>query len=771
MQKYDASSIQVLKGLEAVRKRPGMYIGDTSDGSGLHHMVYEAVDNAIDEALAGFCNKILVTLHKNGSVSIEDNGRGIPVDMHEEEQLPAAEVIMTQLHAGGKFSQDTYKVSGGLHGVGISVVNALSKWLILKIYRENKEYEMKFEKGNRVQELRKIGKTTKKGTSIHFLPDDTIFDNVVFSSKTLYTRFHELAFLNSGIEIHLKDLRQDSEKEQVIAESGGLKSFALFLAQHKKLIFSSPIYISGKSNDVSVDCSLLWTDSFYENPLYFTNTIPQKDGGTHAAGLRSALTRAFTAYIRDKGTKAQQKVQFTGEDIREGLVCVLSVKVADPKFSSQTKDKLVSDNVRHAVEKLVYDKISSWLEEHPTESNKVIQRIMNSAYAREAARKARDLSRKQKSGAENFQLAKKLAGCSEKDPAKCELFLVEGDSAGGSAKQARNRFTQAVLPLFGKILNVEKAHYNKVLSYEGITTLVASLGTGIGDNFDISKLRYHKVIIMTDADVDGKHILTLLLTFFFRYMKPLFEKEHIYIAQPPLYGVIQGKNITYLRDDTAFYDFILKRGLANVTLQTNNDEESDLFEYLMQVCDVDKILQRYSQIYRYSVVGKVFGQDSDLNIHSALMQYLQKMDGEWSVSEKDNTTVFIHQYRGVTTNHIFDYNQFDFDSYDKLKKFINNWSKMWGENVFWNENNVEDPFVFLRQVEAKGKKGLHIQRYKGLGEMNPEDLSKTAMRNYSKVTINNLQESDLICSDLMGDSVEGRREFISQNAQYAEVDV
>ncbi len=759
---YSAESIQVLKGLEAVRKRPGMYIGDTDDGHGLHHMVYEIVDNAIDEALAGYCKKINVILHKDGSVSVEDDGRGIPVDLHKGEKMSAAEVIMTQLHAGGKFSQSVYKVSGGLHGVGASVVNALSSWMTLKICRNGNEYSMEFAKGKTIKPLSEIGKSKKTGTKIQFFPDDTIFQHIIFSQKELANRFKELSYLNPGVRIVLTDKRADQDEETVFCDEGGVSSFVEFLAKRKKPLHEKPVFIKQDGDNISLRCALMWTESYHETSLFFTNTIPQRDGGTHTMGFRSGLTRAIQQYLKENATKTQQKINISGDDVREGMACVLSVNVADPKFSSQTKEKLVSSNVRIFVENAVFTKVGEWLEENPQIAKIILPRILNAASAREAARRARDMNRKQKTGID-FQVLKKLAGCSEKDPAKCELFLVEGDSAGGSAKQARNRFVQAVLPLRGKILNVEKARFDKMLNSAAITTLISALGTSIGEDFNVDKIKYHKIIIMTDADVDGKHILALLLTFFFRYMRPLIDRGYLYIAQPPLYGIKRHGKFTYVRDEIELNNYVIdilqdKEFSQGDYLVTG----SELKNYLTDIYNLLSVVKK-SQMVNFLLSAKVFDGETINETHGEkLLKYLnsENEDSNWTADFEGNEWSLFHINKGVKEEIKFNVHDINGEDFQSLVLFTKKWSHMWTEN----------PIKFYDKCMAIGRRGLVIQRYKGLGEMNPEDLSNTAMKSYFPVTIDHLDEADKICIDLMGESVEERRLFIEKNAAYAELD-
>jgi DNA gyrase subunit B len=775
---YTADSIKVLKGLEAVRKRPGMYIGNTDEISGLHHMLYEVLDNAIDEALAGYCKNIIVKLHTDGSASVEDDGRGIPVDIHKEEGISAAEVIMTQLHAGGKFSQDVYKVSGGLHGVGVSVVNALSSHLTLKVWQNKKEYEMCFSKGLTQTPLTEVGTTKKRGTYIRFLPDNEIFSKTTFDYKLLCVRFQELAFLNPGISIVAIDERSDSPVETRFHDTGGVESFAKSLCKNKTILNSTPLIVRGQNHQIEVDCSIFWTNSYSEQSLFFTNTIPQIDGGTHAIGLRAGLTKALQNHVRDKGTKNQQKIEFTGDDIREGMVCILSIKVPDPKFSSQTKEKLVSSQVRQVVEAITTKEVESWLEENPNDSSKVINRILESANAREAARRARDLSRKNKASNElNFQVAKKLAGCSEKDPSKCQLFIVEGDSAGGSAKQARDRFFQAVLPLRGKILNIEKVNFAKALTSEMIATLVAAIGTGIGDEFNLAKLRYHKIVIMTDADVDGKHIAALLLTFFYRYMRPLIEAGHIHLAKPPLYGIVGKKSTEYIKDDRDFIKYILDRGASDSLITDSNGNQlinkEDLLLYLNDIQEVKN--SNLDRIYQWGLAAKSFDQSiDDQTALERLNAYLSSnKKGSWRI-KGDSVS---HQHHGVDILYKFDRSTLPAQIRKQLEDITANWSKFWGNNSFLKGEAISNPVEFFDQVMDRGRQGLNIQRFKGLGEMNPRELGVTTMQEYMQVQLGTelteeiIQEASEVCSRLMGDNVAERRKFIEENARFADVDL
>ena len=761
---YNADSIKVLKGLDAVRKRPGMYIGNTDDISGLHHMLYEVVDNSIDEALAGYCKNIIITLHEDNSASVLDDGRGIPTGIHKEEGISAAEVIMTQLHAGGKFSQEIYEVSGGLHGVGVSVVNALSSKLVLKIYQDKGEHEMEFERGVTTKPITRIGNTSRRGTFIRFWPDHSIFTQLVFDFKLLMTRFEELCFLNPGITIIIKDERTKQEKK--FHDTGGIVSFAKHICGNREILNKNPLLVSEKYNKVQVDCAIYWTSSYTENLLCFTNTIPQSDGGTHLAGLKAGLTKSFQNFVKERGTKVQQKAEFVGEDIREGMCCVLSIKLPDPKFSSQTKEKLVSSEARQAVEHLIAKYAESWLEENPSDSSKIIQKVIASASAREAARRARDLSRKGRTSETTFQIAKKLAACSETDPTKCQLFIVEGDSAGGSVKQARNRFIQAVLPLRGKILNIEKVNLSKALSSEMITTLIGAIGTSIGEDFNLEKLRYHKIIIMTDADVDGKHIESLLLTFFFRYMRPLLENGHIYLAAPPLYGIVFKKGVQYLRDDRAFREYIFDRGVTNtVAVDIHGNPIMNLHGFLHRTSQVRRNLPNpfWQQVIASKTIAREIEDGVSVNKVDVekLISFLAKREKETWKAEDDHITA---THNGIVTK--YDLDEIDDDLVDYLDEF----GHLWGDNAIVDDRNADDPFKVLEYVEAKGTKGLQIQRYKGLGEM-PMPPLIDAMNAYTNLTLDDAILADQLCVDLMGENTQARRKFIEKYAYQAEVDL
>ena len=793
---YGADSIKVLKGLDAVRKRPGMYIGDTDDGSGLHHMVYEVVDNAIDEALAGHATKVQVILNADGSVTVTDDGRGIPVDMHEGEGVSAAEVIMTQLHAGGKFDQNSYKVSGGLHGVGVSVVNALSDWLQLKIYRDGKQHQMRFERGDTVKSLEVTGdapirEDTGKplsGTEVTFFPSVTTFSHIDFDLKTLEHRLRELAFLNSGVVIKLADQRHAEPVEMILHYEGGVEAFVRHLDKSKTPILKDVIVIRGKKEGIELDLALWWNDSYHETMLCFTNNIPQRDGGTHLSAFRASLTRVMGGYIESSGAGKKEKVSVTGEDAREGLTCVLSVKVPDPKFSSQTKDKLVSSEVRPAVESLCSEGLSTWFEEHPVEAKQIVAKIIEAASAREAARKARDLTRR-KSALEISSLPGKLADCQERDPAKSELFIVEGDSAGGSAKQARNRENQAVLPLRGKILNVERARFDRMLSSDLIGTLILALGTGIGrDDFNADKLRYHKIILMADADVDGAHIRTLLLTFFYRQMPELIERGYIYIAQPPLYKASKGKSSRYLKDDAEMDAFLVDEGVDGAELDLSSGERmtgQDLLA-LVQLCrsakgNIDRLAARApaSAIEQAALAG-LLGETPDPKAAATRLDlYAEEGDGPWSGERGDTGFVFSRVRRGVSERIVLDDVLMHAADARRLAERAVKLAEIFaGRAVFRRKDKsttVRGPLDLVNAVLDAGRKGLTIQRYKGLGEMNPDQLWETTLdveaRTLLQVRVNHADDADDMFSRLMGDLVEPRREFIQENALDAEVDV
>jgi DNA gyrase subunit B len=789
-EEYGADSIKVLKGLEAVRKRPGMYIGDTDDGSGLHHMIYEAVDNGIDEALAGHADAVSVKIHADNSVSITDNGRGIPVGIHEEEGVSAAEVIMTQLHAGGKFDQNSYKVSGGLHGVGISVVNALSDWLELRIWRDGKEHYARFERGETAEHLRVVGDAEgRKGTQVRFLASTDTFSNLDYSFKTLEHRLRELAFLNSGVRIVLEDERPAEALRSEMCYEGGVREFVKYLDRSKTPLIEEPIFISGERDGITVEVAMWWNDGYNEMVLPFTNNIPQRDGGTHLAGFRGALTRTINLYAGANGIAKKEKVNFTGDDAREGLTCVLSVKVPDPKFSSQTKDKLVSSEVRPAVEGLMNEKLAEWFEEHPQDARSIVTKIVEAALAREAARKAREMTRK-KSALDVASLPGKLADCQVKDPEQRELFLVEGDSAGGSAKQGRSRANQAVLPLRGKILNVERARFDRMLSSQEIGTLITALGTGIGrDEFDISKLRYHKIVIMTDADVDGAHIRTLLLTFFFRQMPEIIEGGYLYIAQPPLYKVSRGKSEVYLKDTAALEDYLIEMGVDGAVLRLGSGEEivgQDLARVVNEARNVRRILQAFPTHYPQTILEQaaiagafVPGQvDADLQgtadrVASRLDQIAAEYERGWQGRiTQDHGIRLARVLRGVEEVRTLDGPVLRSGEARRLGGFTDALRETYGQPAVLvrkdRESPVHGPLGLLEAVLAEGEKGLTLQRYKGLGEMNPDQLWETTLdpeaRTLLRVKIDDVTEADDIFTKLMGDVVEPRRDFIRSNA-------
>ena len=807
---YSSDSIKVLKGLEAVRKRPGMYIGDTDDGSGLHQMIYEVLDNSIDEALAGFCDKIEVVLNADGTVTITDNGRGIPVDLHKTEKIPAAQLIMTELHAGGKFDQNSYKVSGGLHGVGVSVVNALSEILVLEINRDGKIHNIEFQNGVVSKELNVIGTSEKiennffTGTKITFLPTTKIFNDINFNFKIIEKRLRELAFLNTGISIFLTDKRQSEEKNINFKYDGGIKEYVKYLNEGKNLINSKPIFFQGEKNNISIECSLQWTDSYHENTICFTNNIIQRDGGTHLAGFRGALTRSIVNYI-NKNTKNSNNV--SGEDAREGLTCIISVKLPDPKFSSQTKDKLVSSEVRPVIESTSLNKIEQWIEENPAEIKKVIDKIIEASNAREAARKARELTRR-KTGLENTSLPGKLADCQEKNPELSELFIVEGDSAGGSAKQGRDRKNQAILPLRGKILNVERANDKQVLTSNEIGALITAIGAGVGNptddinqnklegKFDVSKMRYHKIIIMTDADVDGSHIRTLLLTFFYRHMKPIIDSGRLYIAQPPLYRLKKGNSTVYKKDDNDLEKYLIEEGLKN-TIFKNTQNAQIAGEELKEIIYLAKktknlvmpLLRRVdnSDIIEHTAI--VRGLDlrnlKDNKIINELSKYLQQRlnlisdisQKNWKVTNLNNSIIFERTIRGFTEKYKIDKNFLvtpEAKALNDIKdQLMENFYRLKesGCGILINKNqeyNIYGPINLIDKILEIGKFGLQINRYKGLGEMNPDQLWETTLDRNERILlaikINEVNEANKAFEDLMGGETDARKKFISENS-------
>ena len=790
---YGAGSIQVLRGLEAVRKRPGMYIGDTDDGSGLHHMVYEVVDNAIDEALAGHCSEITVTLNGDGSVSVTDDGRGIPVQIHDEEGVSAAEVIMTQLHAGGKFDQNSYKVSGGLHGVGVSVVNALSEWLELRIWREGSEHVMRFSHGDADGPLQVVGPSNgKKGTSVTFKPSAKTFTMTDFTFSTLEHRLRELAFLNSGVRLVLTDARGVEPTTVVLEYEGGIEAFVKHLNRGKTALMESPIVISGEQGGISVDIAFEWTDSYHETMLCFTNTIPQSDGGTHLAGFRGALTRTVNGYANESGIAKKAKVTLSGDDAREGLTCVLSVKVPDPKFSSQTKDKLVSSEVRPIVESVASEKIGQWFEEHPNEAKKVIGKVIEAAVAREAARKARDLTRR-KGALDISSLPGKLADCQERDPSKSELFIVEGDSAGGSAKQARNRKNQAVLPLRGKILNVERARFDKGLSSAALGTLITALGAGIGaEDFNIEKARYHKIIIMTDADVDGSHIRTLLLTFFYRQMPEIIERGYLYIAQPPLYRAKKGDSEQYLKDDPEMEEYLINAGLRDAVLTIGDGSQiggQDLYDRVKQAQRAKRLLEPLSmrlsnaEVAEQAAVLGAFNQillDSEEQSQLVADALARRLDGLAAPADRGwqaeivagGGIAFTRTRRGVTERQVIDGALLRSTEARRLDEMAPDLQILYARPAVLRakdfERRITGPVEMVDAIMELGRKGVSVQRYKGLGEMNPEQLWETTLdpnvRTLLRVRVDHADQAEDVFSTLMGDVVEPRRDFIQDNA-------
>ena len=796
---YGADSIKVLRGLDAVRKRPGMYIGDTDDGSGLHHMVYEVVDNAIDEALAGHCDIVEVKLNADGSVTVTDNGRGIPVDLHAEEGVSAAEVIMTQLHAGGKFDSNSYKVSGGLHGVGVSVVNALSEWLELVIFRDGKKHQIAFKMGDSVAPLKVVGDAAgQSGTHVTFMPSLEIFSHIDFDFTTLEHRLRELAFLNSGVRIRLSDARSGDPAVSEFHFDGGLSAFVDYLNRSRNPIHPT-ITAATERDDITVELALAWTDSFHENTLCFTNNIPQRDGGAHLAGFRGAMTRIVNNYAQESGIAKKEKVALTGEDSREGLTAIVSVKVPDPKFSSQTKDKLVSSEVRPVVENAVADCLSQWFEEHPTEAKRIVSKAYEAAAAREAARKARDLTRR-KGVMDIASLPGKLADCQERDPAKSEMFLVEGDSAGGSAKQGRDRANQAILPLRGKILNVERARLDKMLSSAEIGTLITAIGAGVGNaDMDVDKIRYHKVIIMTDADVDGSHIRTLLLTFFFRHMRPLIEKGYLYIAQPPLFRAKRGQSEVYLKDQRDLDTYLMESGLKDAVLTSADGAQiagPELTELVGRAVAISRIVETVGrqlgnrEVIEQAAIAGLLNRSMLDNAEAAA--YLAKrlearaapLEKGWTgsieTSETGPAIVVQRRLRGISERYQIDARIVGTGEARRLDDEAEHLQKIYGRpaELRTGSNNVQlgGPSELAQLVFQTGRKGAQISRYKGLGEMNPSQLWETTLdpeqRILLQVTIDQEDDADNAFSTLMGEAVEERRNFIQENAlRVANLDV
>jgi DNA gyrase subunit B len=791
---YGADSIKMLKGLDAVRKRPGMYIGDTDDGSGLHHMIYEVVDNAVDEVLAGHANACTVTLNPDGSCTVRDDGRGIPTGIkHDDDQDPkrsAAEIVFTELHAGGKFDQNAYKVSGGLHGVGVSVVNALSTWLKCRVWREGKEHLIEFQDGVPQAPLAVVGDANgERGTEVSFLPSTNTFTQTEFDFSTLEHRLRELAFLNSGAKIVLTDARHADVKREEMLYDGGTSEFVRYIDRSKQSLIGEPIMLRGERDKVIVEAALWWNESYHENVLLFTNNIPQRDGGTHLAGFRAALTRIVNKYANESGLAKKEKVDLSGEDAREGLTCVLSVKVPDPKFSSQTKDKLVSSEVKPVVESIIGEQLNAWFEEHPKEAKAVVGKIIEAALAREAARRARELTRR-KGALDGLRLPGGLAECQDRDPANTELFIVEGDSAGGSAKQGRKREFQAVLPIRGKILNVERARIDKMLSSEQVTNIIGALGTGIRDDFNLSKLRYHKIIIMTDADVDGAHIRTLLLTFFYRQMPELVEKGHVYIAQPPLYKVARGRSETYLKDQPALDNYLIDQGLEEAVLVSGAGEERaghDLRDVVekarITVSVIDGLHSRYSRdVVEQAAIGGAFDaqlQRSAEQANSIAATIAQRLDAISEETEKgwegrfgNDGFFFKREVRGVTEAHALDLALLGSLDARRLNERQEHLAEVYGTPARLRRKSesipVYGPRTLLNAVFEAGRKGISMQRYKGLGEMNPDQLWETTLdrevRTLLQVKLGDLAEADEIFSKLMGDVVEPRREFIQENA-------
>ena len=817
---YSSESIKVLKGLEAVKKRPGMYIGDTDDGSGLHHMIYEVVDNSIDEALAGFCNDISVFLNPEGTITVEDNGRGIPVDIHKTEGISAAQLIMTELHAGGKFDQNSYKISGGLHGVGVSVVNALSEKLELEINRDGNIYSIHFVNGAVETSLKKTGESKKDkdgklltGTKITFLPSKETFTNIEFNFKIIENRLRELAFLNTGVKINLVDKRSSNEKIISFKYEGGINEYIKFLNQSKNPIHSEPIYFSSEKNNVSVECSLQWTDSYHENTLCFTNNIIQRDGGTHLAGFRGALTRSIVNYIN---SKSKNNVNVSGDDAREGLTCVISVKLPDPKFSSQTKDKLVSSEVRPVVESVSLSKLEQWMEENPSEIKRIIDKIVEASNAREAARKARELTRR-KTGLESSSLPGKLADCQEKNPEESEIFIVEGDSAGGSAKQGRDRKNQAILPLRGKILNVERANPRQILTSNEIGTLITAIGAGVGNptgieeddlsdgKFNLKKMRYHKIIIMTDADVDGSHIRTLLLTFFYRHMKPMIDAGRLYIAQPPLYRAKKGTAIQYLKDENEMDEFLISEGSKNLILETPTNDNKikqisgiELTNIINLARKVQKLILPLTRrldsptvIEQASIIRAInYDNLNNPEIANEIAKYLELRlntieTKAWKVNYELGRLKIIKKVRGVIHSYEIN-NEFLITPEAKLLNNLRN-TLMENFGILKNgcagiiknssgEFKINGPLDLIDKVLDIGKSGIQVNRYKGLGEMNPDQLWETTLdknfRSLLLVKIDEVNEANTLFETLMGEVVEGRRNFIQEHSlEVANLDI
>ncbi len=807
---YSSDSIKVLKGLEAVRKRPGMYIGDTDDGSGLHQMIYEVLDNSIDEALAGYCNNIEVILNVDGTITVSDNGRGIPVDIHKTEKVPAAQLIMTELHAGGKFDQNSYKVSGGLHGVGVSVVNALSETLILEINRDGKVYNLEFSNGIVTKKLNVIGDSLKDnnqyytGTKLTFLPTKDIFKNIEFNFKTIEKRLRELAFLNTGVSINLIDKRQSKDIEIKFKYDGGIQEYVEFLNKGKTVIHNMPISFKGNKNNISIECSFQWTDSYHENTICFTNNIIQRDGGTHLAGFRGALTRSIVNFIN---TNIKNSQNITGDDSREGLTCIISVKLPDPKFSSQTKDKLVSSEVRPVIESISLNKIEQWIEENPSEIKKIIDKIIEASNAREAARKARELTRR-KTGLENTSLPGKLADCQEKNPVFSELFIVEGDSAGGSAKQGRDRKNQAILPLRGKILNVERANDKQVLTSNEIGTLITAIGAGVGNptddinqnktdgKFDVDKMRYHKIIIMTDADVDGSHIRTLLLTFFYRHMKPIIDSGRLYIAQPPLFRIKKGNSTVYKKDENDLEEYLIEEGLKS-TIFHNTLSDQIAGNQLKEIIYLSKktkslvipLMRRIdnSNIIEHAAIVRAFDQRNlnDKAIGPEIAKYLQQRlnlisnisEKTWKVFYSDNSIKLERTIRGFTEKFIIDNNFIVTPEARALNEIrdqlMENFYRLkdYGSGIIENKNeknNIYGPLDLINKILEIGKSGIQINRYKGLGEMNPDQLWETTLDKNERilllVKINEIDAANKTFEDLMGGETEARKKFISENS-------